>query len=122
MAERLLPSSNQWACTPPTACAPSQRVTLPFNETETLIDVGEPGTYQFRVICNSTLGETDFSSPVTAEVDDGTTCPEWVIACNPNLIYAATIPPVVVVVLAAVAITVIVVVKCARKKKPPILT
>ena len=95
-------------------------MTLPFNETEALIDVGEPGTYEFRVICNSTIGQTEFSSPVTAEVDAGTICPQWDISCNPNLIYAATVPPAAVAAIAAVGITVLVVVKCAPKKKPPL--
>ncbi len=100
----------------------SQRVSLPYNETQTLIVVGEPGVYQFMIICNSSIGETNFSSPVTAAVDDGTICPEWDIACNRNLIYAAVIPPAAVVVLVAGGITVIVVVKCASKKKKTLIS
>lgn len=94
-------------------------MTLPFNETEALIDVGEPGTYEFRVICNSTIGQTDFSSPVSAQVQDAGTCIGSQVECNPNYLYAIIVPIAGVAGLAAVGAVIFIIVKATTRKPTP---
>ena len=94
-------------------------MTLPFNESEALIDVGEPGAYQFRIVCNSTIGETDFSSPVTAQVQEADGCTGSGLECNPVYIYAIIIPIAGLVGIAAMVAVIFVIVKAATRKPTP---
>ena len=133
-------------CIHPTHCPySSQRVSLPYNETQTLIDVGEPGTYEFRVgsftktqlqphvqgtlctcssahscstqvICNSSIGQTNFSTPALAAVEARSACVGSDLECNPNYIYAIVFPAAALVGIVIVGVAIFIIVKVATKK------
>ncbi len=73
--------------------------------------------YQFMIICNSSIGETNFSSPVTAQVQETNECTGSGLECNPNYIYAIIVPIAGLAGIAAVVAVIFIVVKAVTRKK-----
>ena len=71
-----------------------------------------------QVICNSTIGQTNFSTPAQAAVQGNDVCVGSDFECNPNYIYAIVFPVAGLVGVAIVGTVIFIVIKIASAKKP----